>query len=212
MTGNMLQDDAPGDTDVTTLAAAIGVRVRYERQARNWTLDQLAQAARVSRRMLINVEQGTVNPSVGTLLKISDALHVALPVLVAPPQSDPVTVTRNGGGATLWSSVDGGRGLLVVGTATPDAVELWDWTLAPGDEHVSEAHARGSRELLHVHDGLVVVRIENRVVHLDTGDAIAFPGDLPHAYINPSDRSARFSLVVFEPAGRATTRSETTHG
>ena len=211
MTGGLLQDDAPDGTDVTTLAAAIGVRVRRERQARNWTLDQLAQAARVSRRMLINVEQGTVNPSVGTLLKISEALGVALPVLVAPPQSDPVTVIRNGDGVTLWSSLDGGRGLLVAGIATPDAVELWEWTLAPGDEHVSEAHAGGSKELMHVHDGSVVVRIENRVVHLDTGDAIAFPADLPHAYTNPSDRSARFSLVVFEPAGGATSRSETTH-
>lgn len=208
MTGSISQDHAPVGTDVTSLAAAIGVRVKHERQARNWTLDHLAEAARVSRRMLINVEQGTVNPSVGTLLKISDALGIGLPVLVAPPQSDPVTVTRSGDGAPLWSSPAGGQGLLLVGMAMPDAVELWDWSLAPGDEHMSEAHAPGSRELLHVQDGSVAVRIEDRIFLLATGDAVAFPADLPHAYTNPYERFARFSLVVFEPAGQASSRTE----
>jgi transcriptional regulator with XRE-family HTH domain len=54
-------------------ALAIGVRVRRERQSRSWTLDQLAAAGGVSRRMVVNVEQGAANPSVGTLLRISDA-------------------------------------------------------------------------------------------------------------------------------------------
>ena len=62
------------DDSTAALASAIGGRVRQERQARGWTLDRLAEAAGVSRRMLVNVEQGTVNPSVGTLLRISDAL------------------------------------------------------------------------------------------------------------------------------------------
>ena len=52
-----------------TSPSAIGVRVRQERQSRRWTLDQLAEAAGVSRRMVVNVEQGAANPSVGTLLQ-----------------------------------------------------------------------------------------------------------------------------------------------
>jgi transcriptional regulator with XRE-family HTH domain len=73
------------DQGTAALASAIGVRVRQERQSRRWTLDQLAEAAGVSRRMVVNVEQGTANPSVGTLLRISDALGVGLPALVEPP-------------------------------------------------------------------------------------------------------------------------------
>ena len=46
------------DEGTAALALAIGRRVRQERQARGWTLDQLAQAAAVSRRMVVNVEQG----------------------------------------------------------------------------------------------------------------------------------------------------------
>jgi transcriptional regulator with XRE-family HTH domain len=57
------------DAASTALASAIGVRVKHERQARRWTLDRLADAAGVSRRMVVNVEQGVANPSVGTLLR-----------------------------------------------------------------------------------------------------------------------------------------------
>lgn len=190
------------------LASAIGVRVRQERQSRRWTLDQLAGVAGVSRRMVVNVEQGSANPSVGTLLRISDALGVGLPALVEPPQPKPVKVTRQGDGATLWSSESGGRGVLVAGTEPPDVVELWDWTLAPGDRHMSEAHAQGTRELVQVQQGTITLEVAGRSFTLDAGDAVAFPGDVAHIYTDPHMEPARFSLVVFEPGVGSRSGSE----
>src|SRR5947208_9944123 len=105
------------DGDAAKLAAAIGARVKQERQARGWTLDQLAAAASVSRRMVVSVEQGAVNPTVGTLLRLSDALGVGLPALVEPPEPKPLKVTRRGDGAQLWTGTHGGRGVLVAGTS-----------------------------------------------------------------------------------------------
>jgi transcriptional regulator with XRE-family HTH domain len=187
------------DEGTAALALAIGVRVRQERQSRNWTLDQLAAAAGVSRRMVVNVEQGAANPSVGTLLRISDALGVGLPALVEPPQLKPVKVTRRGDGAALWSSDSGGRGVLVAGTEPPDLIELWDWTLGPGDHHMSEGHAPGTKELVQVQQGTITVEVAGQSCTLDTGDAVAFPGDVAHSYANPRRQLARFSLAVFEP-------------
>ncbi len=181
------------------LAQAIGTRVRHERQARRWTLDQLAAVAGVSRRMLINVEQGDANPSVATLLKISDALGIGLPALVAPPEPSPLKVTRHGDGAVLWRSESGGQGVLVAGTEPPDVVELWDWTLAPGDTHTSEAHTAGTKELVQVLQGTITVQIADQSVTLDAGDAVAFAGDVAHSYSNPGTHSAKFCLAVFEP-------------
>jgi transcriptional regulator with XRE-family HTH domain len=187
------------DDGTQRLALAIGARVKQERVARQWTLDQLAQAAGVSRRMIVNVEQGAVNPSVGTLLRIGDALGVGLPALVEPPARRPVKLTRQGEGALLWSGDGGGRGVLVAGTEPPDVVELWDWTLGPGDAHASEAHAAGTRELLQVLQGRVTVTVAGESATLDAGDAIAFPGDVAHSYAHAGRRAARFSLAVFEP-------------
>jgi transcriptional regulator with XRE-family HTH domain len=195
----MVQYDALMDESTTTLSLAIGARVKQERQHRGWTLDQLAEAAGVSRRMIVNVEQGAANPSVGTLLRISDALGVGLPALVEPPRPKPIKITRSGEGAALWSSGQGGRGLLVAGTESPDVVELWDWTLGPDDHHGSEAHASGTKELLQVQEGTVTVEAGDQVVTLESGDAMTFPGDIPHSYANLGTGPARFILAVFEP-------------
>ena len=201
------------DDNAAKLATAIGARVKQERRARDWTLDQLAVAASVSRRMVVSVEQGAVNPSVGTLLRLSDALGVGLPALVEPPEPKQLKITRSGDGAELWSGAAGGRGVLVAGTTPPDVVELWDWTLGPGDRHASEAHAAGTKELVHVLEGAITVELDNELIDLESGDAVAFPGDVDHAYTNPHQHPARFSLAVFEPAvGSTAAPSETHHG
>jgi transcriptional regulator with XRE-family HTH domain len=187
------------DDEAAALAATIGGRVRHERQDRRWTLDQLAEAAGVSRRMVVNVEAGSANPSVGILLRLSDALGIGLPALVEPTERAVVAVTRAGEGPALWTSPDGGRAVLVAGTRPPDVLELWDWTLMPGDAHASTPHAAGTRELLHVLEGEVVMEIHGATHTLSTGDAASFPGDVPHTYRNESAIPARFSLAVLEP-------------
>jgi transcriptional regulator with XRE-family HTH domain len=185
------------------LATAIGGRVRQERQARGWSLDRLAEVAGVSRRLLVNVEQGAANPSVGTLLRISDALGVGLPVLVAPPSTTAMTVTRDGEGAALWTSPAGGRGVLVAGTQPPNVLELWDWTLYPRDTHRSAAHLPGTMELLQVQRGSILLEVGDESATLRAGDSVVFRSDVPHAYTQLGATRTRFCLAVFEP-GMAT--------
>lgn len=188
------------------LGAVIGDRVRTERQARSWTLDRLAERAGVSRRMIINIEQGATNPSVATLLRISDALGVGLPALVALPEPGLVTVTRPEDRTALWTGSAGGRAYLTAGLEPPNVVELWDWTLEPGDRHHSESHSRETRELLLVLEGAVTLEVAGERYDLETGDAASFPGDVAHGYHNPSTHRTRFALTVFQPdvgTGRA---------
>ncbi|MDO8338369.1 MAG: XRE family transcriptional regulator [Microcella sp.] len=189
------------EDEISGLAVAIGARVRHERQARQWTLDQLADAAGVSRRLLVTVEQGAANPSLGTLLKLSEALGVGLPVLVEPPTRAAATVTQAGSGAVLWSGDHGGRGVLVASATLPDAFELWEWTLEAGERHDSEAHTPGTRELLHVLEGALSVTVDGVAHELTAGDAVAFAGDVAHAYAASGSDRSRFSLAVYEPAG-----------
>lgn len=199
------------DNNASELSAAIGAKVRSERQTREWTLDQLAEKSGVSRRMLIHVEQGTANPSVTTLLRLSDALGIGLQALVAIPQTKPVKVVRAHTAPALWTGQGGGRGVLLAGTTPPDILELWDWTLAPGDRHDSEAHVRGTKEILQVREGTVTVTVGDQSEALEVDDAISFASDVPHSYANDGTVPARFSLTVFEPGVGAGTKTEGSH-
>ena len=92
-------------------------------------------------------------------------------------------------------------------TEPPDVIELWDWTLGPGESHTSEAHAAGTRELLFVLAGQVELRVGQHAEALATGDSASFPGDLAHRYTNLGPAQvARFALTVFEPAVRSAAR------
>ena len=199
----MRQSDLEARAGADSVARAIGGRVRQGRTGRGWTLDQLAERSGVSRRMLVSIEQGSANPSIATLLLISDALGIGLPALVDMDRSPGLRVTRAGAAPVLWRGKLGGQAVLVAGTEPPDVTELWDWTLGPGESHSSEAHAAGTRELLLVLDGQVELTVGQHAEVLATGDSASFAGDLPHGYVNPSSaQAARFALTVFEPVRR----------
>ena len=185
------------------ISRTIGRRVRASRSELGWTLDQLATRSGVSRRMLVNVEQGVTNPSIATLLRLSDALGIGLPALVdtADDGAASVVVHREGEIAPMWTSPRGGSAVMVAGTAPPDVSELWDWRLAPSDTHRSEAHRAGTRELMHVLTGTVVLVVGDTEHRLKPGDSASFDGGIAHSYANPSSsRAARFSLAVYEPS------------
>jgi transcriptional regulator with XRE-family HTH domain len=208
----MRQSDLEARAGADSVALAIGGRVRQGRAGRGWTLDQLAERSGVSRRMLVSIEQGSANPSIATLLLISDALGIGLPALVDMDRSPGLRVTRTGSAAVLWRGKLGGRAALVAGTEPPDVTELWDWTLGPGESHSSPPHAAGTRELLLVLDGQVELRAGQHAEVLATGDSASFLGDLPHGYLNASPaQAARFALTVFEPGVGPRSRSEADH-
>jgi transcriptional regulator with XRE-family HTH domain len=194
------QPDSEVRPGADSIAQAIGGRVRQGRGSRGWTLDQLAGRSGVSRRMLVSIEQGSANPSIATLLRISDALGIGLPALVNMDRSPRLRVTRAGAAPVLWRGKLGGRAVLVAGTEPPDVTELWDWTLGPGESHSSEAHAAGTRELILVLTGQLELSAGRHTELLTKGDSASFAGDLAHEYVNASSaRIARFALTVFEP-------------
>src|SRR5947207_2153937 len=196
----MRQSDLEVRPGADSIAQTIGGRVRQGRASRSWTLDQLAERSGVSRRMLVSIEQGSANPSIATLLRISDALGIGLPALVNMDRSPGLRVTRAGAAPVLWRGKLGGQAVLVAGTEPPDVTELWDWTLGPGESHSSEAHTAGTRELLLVLDGQLELRVGQHAEVLATGDSASFAGDLAHEYVNAgSAQVARFALTVFEP-------------
>ena len=173
-------------TSQLPLVFVVGERVRARRKRRGWTLDDLAERSGVSRRMLVNVEQGSVNASIATLLRFSEALGMGLPELVAPSQNGAVVeVVRAGERQPLWTGENAGEAVLVAGITTPEVVELWDWTLGPGDAHASEPHVRGARELLAVIEGDVVVSVGGEEAVLHAGRP-RHSGRYGHGYRNES--------------------------
>src|SRR5436189_2259393 len=121
---SMRQSELEARAGADSVARAIGDRVRQGRAGRGWTLDQLAERSGVSRRMLVSIEQGSANPSIATLLLISDALGIGLPALVEMDRSPGLRVTRAGTAPVLWRGQLGGRAAPAARTDPPAVAEL----------------------------------------------------------------------------------------
>lgn len=180
------------------VTAEIASRVRAERAQRRWTLDELSARSGVSRRLLIQIEHAEANPSLATLLKLAAALGITLTELLSEePEAEPVAVVSGHSAMTLWSTPAGSTARLLV---SHGPLELWSWTLTPGDQRSSEPHRPGSLELLSVQTGTVGLDVGNHHVEVRAGDSAWFDATRPHAYINAGTDPATFTLVVLEPA------------
>jgi len=191
------------DALVEQLPEAVGRRVRDSRSDRGWTLDQLAQLSGVSRRMIINVEAGSSNASIATLLRLATALHVSLADLVTGPSPHKSVVVSPAADRTpLWRGPAGGSAVMVAAADTTDMLELWDWKLEPGEAFTSDPHRAGTRELLHILSGNLTLALGSDVHELHTGDGVSVVADVAHEYRNESRRSVRFTMAVLEPMTR----------
>jgi transcriptional regulator with XRE-family HTH domain len=181
-------------------AAEIGrvaLEVRRRRTERGWTLDAAAGRLGVSRRLLVQIEAGEANPSLSSLLSIAAGFGVPLVDLLAEAQTPPITIQADNGSAhVLWTGPAGGEGRLLVASG---GLELWEWTVLPGEERRSDAHRPGAREALTVTAGTITIEVAGaEPATLRRGQSAAFGADVQHRYGNDGQRPARFLLAVYE--------------
>ena len=185
--------------DPEQLASDLGRNVRRLRQRRNMTLEVLAERAAVAKGTVIAIEQSRANPNIGTLCRLADALGVGVSALIEAEVGPRVRVKRADETPALWNGESGGKGLFLMGTDPPDVVELWDWTMEPGETFDGGPHPNGSYEILSVLSGELAISVGEQEHRLGVGDSILFDADGEHRYANPGRKANRFVMTVLEP-------------
>ncbi|MGX1977063.1 helix-turn-helix domain-containing protein [Streptomyces kronopolitis] len=170
----------------------IGERIRALRKQRGWTVQQLSEAGKVSRRMLTDIELGQANPSLATVDRVARALDTDFAAL-ALPERDPAGADVEG--TLVWQTPDGSQALLLGATQNPRA-ELWRWTLAPGGRYAAEPDRPGAQEIHHVLAGRLTLALQDGPHVLDPGQSAVLPSDQEYAYRNEGADPVVFMRVV----------------
>jgi transcriptional regulator with XRE-family HTH domain len=174
--------------------AAVGRRIRALRRDRGWTVQQLADRADVSRRMLTQIELGQANPSLTTVDRIAVALGTDFPglALASTPDAATVDLVDIVDPARVWEDPDGSEAVLLgVTTASPRS-ELWRWTLAAGRTYESGADADGTEAVVHVMSGTLTIDDADHVVAVPAGETAVFRTGGAYRYVNDTDAEVRF--------------------
>ena len=167
----------------------VSLNVRRLRHAADMSQTALAEKSGVSRRMLVAIEAGEKNVSLTTLDRVAEALDVAFSDLIqAPDARDPSRINE-----LAWAgTIPGSKAVLLSKASATREVELWEWTLQPGETYFSQADAEGWSEQLYVFDGCLTLVVDDQALTFSAGEFYMYASDRPHAYRNDGEGVVRF--------------------
>ena len=168
-----------------SVAACVAQNVRRLRVAREMSLDRLAAAAGVSRAAVAHIESSKGNPTIGVLFRLATGLGVPFAELLAGSR-DPVGLLRRSDAQVLYSADRQVESRPLARAGSLVGSEIYELRLAPHAKHLSDPHARGTREVVVVVAGELRLRVGDAEHDLGPGDSICFDADKSHAYENPS--------------------------
>jgi transcriptional regulator with XRE-family HTH domain len=181
------------------LLEQMGSEIRSRRRGADLTVQQLADLAGVSRRMLTQIEQGQANPSLVTMDKLARALGVDFGTLAgASPQGQRGIEVRERG-TEVWRTANGSSAILSMTSHRVGGPELWHWTLAPGDDYSSLPDQPGSEELLLVTSGTLTFTSGGERHTLSNGMTARIANDRGYEYRNETDAPVTFVRVFTLP-------------
>lgn len=175
--------------------AILAKTVRHYRTAREWSIDQLVLRSGVSKGAIVAVENGTTNPSLGTIARLADALGVSVTDLLHEERSGDVQVISPTDFRLLWRGPHGGEAHLIETVASPAPVELWRWFLPAGEAYDGAAHPDGFRESLIVESGSLELQVGTETRIIPAGSVAIFEPNLPHRYA-AHQGDAEFIMLV----------------
>ena len=176
----------------------LSITLRALRNRHGWSLDRAAQETGVSKAMLGQIERGESSPTIATLWKIATGFHTSLSSFLEPAPLETAQGLIHRSSDTL-SSQPGNGGMLVAPLFPFEArfgFEIFELTLLPGYERLSEAHETGVTEHVIVVRGRMDVLVEGEWISLAEGDAVRFSADRPHGYRNTQAESAVFHNLI----------------
>lgn len=163
---------------------ALGRRLRALRKERGRSIQQVADAAGVSKSFVSQLELGRSSASLGTLKRICAALDAPVWTLLDDPDDSEATA-----GQVAIVRSDERRFRHVAGTEidiallTPDLNRDFQVTMSvlkPGEGYGGETYTHQAEEFGVVLQGAYEVTVDGTVHTLGVGDSIYFDSRLPH--------------------------------
>lgn len=152
--------------------------------------------------MIIQIEQARTNPSVGTTVKLADALGVSISTLLDYEQGPQVRLVPADQAVRMWSTEAGSHTTLLVGTEKRGPLELWRWRLMPGEASASDPHPSGTVELLHVTAGELTLLVDGERHDVPAGTSATFEANVPHSCRNDGSEVVEMIMAVSTPPVR----------
>lgn len=175
----------------------LGRKIRDLRLRRGLTVQQLADASRLSKGFISQVENDRTSPSLATLRDLAGALDTSVAYLVVEEEQIPYVVRRE---HRPRVHVGGNTSKVEVVSARPKRnLELLVAELPAGMTARGKRHYHHGEECVMVLEGRVRIVCGEHSFVLEVGDSCHYDGRVPHAVENCGEIQARL-LIAMTPA------------
>jgi transcriptional regulator with XRE-family HTH domain len=167
------------------------------RKEQNLSLDKLADLSGVSKSMLRQIEMGKSSPTVATLWKIANGLHIPMTALLREESSD-VILQKLKDGTPIKGSSDQFRLLSLIPFDPKRAFEIYYLEIDPDASLESEPHNGNPEEYVFVTHGTITVAVGDEVYEVEQGRFLRFHANRPHRYQNIGTEVAKvINLIAY---------------
>jgi len=176
---------------VRSSADLIGKRIKAVRRRAGITLNELAEATGLNKGYLSRIESGEKSPSISSILKLSAGLKVRTSQLFGEEVADDdIHLFRR-------KALKAKKPPSLIGlSGNASSAHLSAFLMRPSDDFEDEKRAEHSgTEGVYVLEGSVELKFSDRVVALDTGDYVQFPGHLTHQVRKTSSETTVLIVV-----------------
>ncbi len=184
----------------------IAENLHHLRTKQNLSIGQLAERTGLSKAVISQMEKGSSNPTVNTIWKLAEALHVPYSAILEPQRAEAEKITT---GDLRFQVEDGGfrTGCYVPSTADRD-FELFLLEYDPGNEHSTQGHPEDSEEYILMKSGRLHVSAAGKEYDLESGDVFYFDATGQHTFRNNSDETAQAYCLIVYPHGAEGRRNQ----
>jgi transcriptional regulator with XRE-family HTH domain len=176
--------------------ASLAARVRLEREARNWTLADLATRSGISRAMLSKIERGEASPTAALLGRLSAAYGLTVSQLFA--RAEQGGQLARAGAQPVWRDPETGfvrRSLSPPGAAPLELV----WGELPSGASIAYTAASYrfiADQQLVVTEGCLTIRQTDAVFELGPGDCLRWGLPQDVTFENGGTKLCRYIVAV----------------
>ena len=176
-------------------AGSIGARVAELRALRGWSLAELGGRANVSSSMLSQIERERANPTLAVAHRIATAFGLTIDELLSPSPARSMRLVLGSDPRQTYLRTD----TVTVRTLSPlefdGGLEFYEIRLRPGGVLTSAAHPAGTREILALQSGELVVASGGEEQALAAGDSLTYRADVEHSIRNDGTEEALAYLI-----------------
>ena len=174
---------------------AVSENLRAVRENRGLSFDQLAELTGVSKSMLRQIETGKSSPTISTIWKIANGLHVSFTSLLRKP-TVVVEVKSFKGEQPLTAAGEKYRLYPLISFDPHQSFETFYFEIDPGAVFRGEPHKGNIYEYIFVTQGTLQITIDSKSFTIKENEFLQFKADYAHQYTCVGDKMASAIMQV----------------